>query len=63
MKAKELKALNKNELQEKLTELKRELMKERAQIAIGATPKNPGKVRAVRRNIARISALQGVATG
>jgi len=54
MKVKELKVLHNNELQEKLEELRKELMKQRAQIAIGATPKNPGKVRAVKRSIARI---------
>lgn len=54
MKTKELKALHNNELQEKLVELRKGLMKEKAQISIGAPPKNPGNVRAMKRSIARI---------
>jgi len=57
MKIKELRTMHVSELQEKLGELRVELMKERAQIALGSAPKNPGRVRAVKRNIARIITL------
>jgi len=42
------------ELQKRLGELRLELAKDRGQIAIGGAPANPGRVRAVRRTIARI---------
>lgn len=54
MKFKELKALPETELRDKLTELKKELMKENAQVAIGTVPKNPRKMRNEKKTIARI---------
>lgn len=45
------------ELKEKLAQLKLELTKERAQIATGTVPKNPGKVKVTRKTIARIETL------
>ncbi len=39
---------------EKLKELRNELMHERGVAAMGGAPPSPGKIRAVRRNIARI---------
>lgn len=54
MKFKELKELPKKELQSKLAELKMELLKENAQIANKTNPKNPGKVRLTKKNIAKI---------
>jgi len=57
MKFKDLKSMPKNELREKLAQLKLELAKERAQIATGTVPKNPGKVKFTRKNIARINTL------
>ena len=38
----------------KLTELRDELMHERGIAAMGGAPPNPGKIRALRKNIARI---------
>ena len=54
MKAKELKVMNEQDLENKLVELKKELMKINSQIAIGTVPKNPGKSREIKRAIARI---------
>jgi len=54
MKAKELKAINEQDLENKIIELKKELMKVNSQIAIGTVPKSPGKVREMKRAIARI---------
>ena len=54
MKAKELKLMNELDLENKITELKRELMKSSSQIATGTVPKSPGKVREMKRAIARI---------
>ena len=57
MKIKELKALPKTELAQKKAELYKELIKENAQIAIGTTPKNPGKIKLTKKTIARINTL------
>jgi large subunit ribosomal protein L29 len=54
MKFKELKALPEAELQGKLLELRRELMKENAQVAIGTVPKNPRKLRLAKKTVAKI---------
>ncbi len=57
MKFKELKALPPAELKGKLLELKKELMKENAQVAIGTVPKNPRKLRLAKKTIARIETI------
>lgn len=54
MKKKEIQAAPKSELESKLVELKRELMKQNAQIRIGTTPTNPGKVKQMKKLIAKI---------
>ena len=55
MKIKELKELPRIELEKKREELTMELMKDYAHIAAGSAPKNPGKIRVVRKTIARIN--------
>ena len=57
MKFKELKALPVADLQNKLVELRKELMKENAQVAIGTMPKNPRKLRLAKKTIAKIQML------
>jgi large subunit ribosomal protein L29 len=42
----------------KLRELRDELMHERGAAAMGGAPANPGKIRALRSNIARIMTIQ-----
>ena len=54
MKRKEIRAASKPELEAKLADLKKELMKENAQIRIGTTPANPGKVKQIKKMIAKI---------
>ncbi|GEM_PF-676295 len=54
LKMKDIKKLGEKELSEKLNELKLELAKERANIAIGATVTSPGRIKEIRRGIARI---------
>jgi len=54
LKYKELKNLNSDDLKNKLSELKKELMKDNAQIARGTTPKSAGKIRTAKKDIARI---------
>jgi ribosomal protein L29 len=54
MKFKELKALPASELHSRIAELKMELMKENAQVAIGTTQKNTRKPRLAKKAIAKI---------
>jgi large subunit ribosomal protein L29 len=57
MKFKELKAMQPSDLREKALELRKELMKENAQVAIGTVPKNPRKLRIAKKTIARIETI------
>lgn len=54
MKVKELLVMSESDLENKSLELKKELMKINSQIAIGTVPKNPGKVKEIKRTIAKI---------
>jgi|TARA_Y100000310_G_scaffold116418_2_gene115123 large subunit ribosomal protein L29 len=54
MKAKEIRGMDKASLNEKLTELKKELVQVNAQVAIGTALKNPGQVKKIKKILARI---------
>jgi ribosomal protein L29 len=54
LKHQEIMKLSEKELNEKAVELKQELAKERAVIASGTRSEKPGKIRKIRREIARI---------
>lgn len=54
LRMKDIKKLGDKELTERLGELKMEIAKERANIAIGATVTSPGRIKELRRAIARI---------
>ncbi|HLD89169.1 MAG TPA: 50S ribosomal protein L29 [Candidatus Nanoarchaeia archaeon] len=54
MKKKELKALSKKEMHEKILELKKELVKLNIQISTGTALKNPGQVKKMKKTIARM---------
>ena len=54
MKSKEIRGMDKNTLNEKMLELKKDLIKMNAQVAIGTALKNPGQVRKIKKTIARI---------
>ena len=54
MKSKEIRGMDKNTLNEKILELKKDLIKMNAQVAIGTALKNPGQVRKIKKTIARI---------
>jgi len=56
---KEMKNINEKELAEKLKGLQEELVKIRAQIAMGTLPQNPGRIKEIRKTIARIKTLKG----
>ena len=50
--------MNEIDLENKAIELKKELMKINSQIAIGTVPKSPGKVKEMKRTIAKIITVQ-----
>ena len=58
MKLKEIKNLEKNAFDEKIAEMKKELVKINAQVAIGTTLKNPGHAKQIKKTIARMLTIQ-----
>ncbi len=54
---KELRNLSREELQARLQEFKKELLKLQGQVASGAQAANPGKLRQTKKNIARVLTL------
>lgn len=58
MKAKEIRGIDKNSLNEKVIDLKKELVKLNAQIAIGTTIKNPGQIKVIKKTLARIMTIE-----
>ena len=58
MKTKEITKLKTEDLAKKETELRLELATLRGQAATGTPPKNPGKIKQIRRTLARIITLQ-----
>lgn len=56
-KFKEISSLGKEELERKLTELKKEIIKLDAQVSTGTVPKNPSTIRNTRKMMARILML------
>lgn len=58
MKTRDLRQLSAKELNDKLKETSLELMKEKSTIASGSAPKNPGKIKTMKKIIAKIKTLQ-----
>ena len=54
IKVKDIHAMSNDDILSKLGELKKELVKERAQLATGTAPKDPHKIRQLRKTIARM---------
>ncbi len=54
LKPRKIKEMNEKDLAEKLKEMHLELSKEMASSEIGGSVKNPGRIREIRRTIARI---------
>jgi len=52
--AKEFRNLSPEEVKNRINELKKELMKENVHISSGTTPSNPGKLKQIKKNIARL---------
>ncbi len=57
LRSKELRELSIPELEAKLEELEAELRLERGAVASGVAPKNPGRIKEIRRTIARIKTI------
>jgi len=57
MKIKELRKMERNSLGDKITGLKKDLMKLNAQIATGITPENPGRIRSIKKTLAKINTI------
>ena len=57
LRANKLREMSRTERDEKMKELKESLLRQRASVAMGGAPLNPGLVRSIRRQIARIETL------
>lgn len=58
MKVKEIRGMDKGTAAEKMAELKKELVKMNAQVAIGTAIKNPGQIRKIKKTLARIITIE-----
>ncbi|MEM7821227.1 MAG: 50S ribosomal protein L29 [Candidatus Aenigmatarchaeota archaeon] len=58
MRMKEIREMKEEELNKRLSELRLELMKEMGNVKMGRPIKNPGKIRELKRAIARILTLK-----
>ncbi len=58
LRTKEIRAMDVAAREKKLRELRDELMHERGVAAMGGAPPNPGKIRALRKNIARLRTIE-----
>ncbi len=57
LRANKLREMSRTERDEKMKELKESLLRQRASVAMGGAPLNPGLIRSIRRQIARIETL------
>jgi large subunit ribosomal protein L29 len=54
----EIRTMNHNERLDELERLKLELIRERAVASAGGAPENPGRIKEIRKTIARIKTIQ-----
>ena len=57
LRVEEVRKMNPAEKQEELDKLKLELIRERAIASAGGAPENPGRIKEIRRTIARIKTI------
>ncbi len=57
LKPEEIREMDESEREEKLYELKDELLHEKGVAAMGGAPESPGRIRAIKKNIARIKTI------
>jgi len=58
LRADEIRKMNPDERQEELDKLRLELIRERATASAGGAPENPGRIKEIRRTMARIKTIQ-----
>lgn len=54
IKKRQLRELSKSDIKKRLSELRLDLAKDRAQISVGGSPPNPGKTREKKRTVAKM---------
>ena len=54
LKADEIRNMTENELEEKMDDLKLELAKEKGKTDMGSFPENPGRIKEIKKTIAKI---------
>lgn len=57
LKADEIREMSENEARERLNDLKKEIVEERGQIETGGFAEDPGRIKEMRRTIARIKTV------
>lgn len=63
LRTKEIRKMDEKQMEKQLKELNLELSKERANIHIGASVSSPGKLREIRRTLARIKTIKNEKRG
>lgn len=63
LRKKDIRKMDEKELEKQMKELNLELSKEKANIHIGATVTSPGKLKEIRRTIARIKTIKNEKRG
>lgn len=58
LRTEDIRKMNATEHDEELDKLKQELIRERAIASAGGAPESPGRIREIRRTIARIKTIQ-----
>jgi large subunit ribosomal protein L29 len=58
LRKKEIKSMDVKILDEKLKDLKKELMNIRSKVAMGTVPENPGRIKEIKRTIAKIITMK-----
>lgn len=58
LRTKDIRKLNEKELNKKLNELRLEYAKEKANVSVGGTVSSPGRLREIKRTIARIETIR-----
>ncbi|MEE8358501.1 MAG: 50S ribosomal protein L29 [Candidatus Hydrothermarchaeales archaeon] len=53
----DIRDMSSDEIDEKLAELRNELLRERSIVASGGAPENPGRIKEIRRTIARMKTI------
>jgi large subunit ribosomal protein L29 len=62
LRSEEIRDMDPMELEDKVSDLRNELLRERSKIASGGAPENPGRIKEIRRTIARILTIQHMKT-